>query len=106
MTLVDKKFDVPFDRISCARSTLAGVFFTATMLRIEKQRSASEIDRVPSAESLRPAKGNTSGPRWHWLLRLSRHWSWAVWSIHQPATSALVVNSASCWPTSALLRYG
>ena len=28
---------------------------------------------TPTADRLRPANGNTSGPRWHWRFRLMRH---------------------------------
>ena len=49
---------------------LLSVSLVATKVRMEKTRSASEIERVPSAESLRPVKGKLSGPRWHLLMRL------------------------------------
>ena len=52
--------------------SLASVCFVAIMDRIEKERKASVTESVPSAESLRPAKGKTSGPRWHWQLILTR----------------------------------
>ena len=42
-------------------------------MRIENERRASCTLSVPTAESFRPVKGNTSGPRWHKLLRLTRH---------------------------------
>ena len=44
----------------------------AIIERIEKERSASVTDSVPSALSLRPVKGKTSGPRWHWQLMFTR----------------------------------
>ncbi|MNG31430.1 hypothetical protein D3C84_1172250 [compost metagenome] len=44
----------------------------ATSVRMEKVRSASWTDKVPSAEFFRPLNGNVSGPRWHWALMLMR----------------------------------
>ena len=48
-----------FSRISL----LYGLSLEATKVRIENERSASYTLRVPTAESLRPVKGKTSGPR-------------------------------------------
>lgn len=48
------------------------VALAAIMVRIEKARSASLTDKVPSAESFLPVNGNTSGPRWHWQLIFTR----------------------------------
>ena len=53
-------------------SRLCAVDCAATSERIEKQRNASLIESVPSAESLRPVKGSLSGPRWHCVLILMR----------------------------------
>ena len=50
----------------------ASVCLAATLVRIEKERSASCTDSVPSAEFLRPTVGNTTALHWHWLLMLTR----------------------------------
>ena len=42
---------------------LSSVCLAAIIERIENARRASCTDNVPSAESLRPPNGNTSGPR-------------------------------------------
>ena len=34
--------------------------------------SASDTERVPRADDLRPENGKMSGPRWHWALMLTR----------------------------------
>jgi hypothetical protein len=46
-------------------SRLSGFDWAATNERMEKQRKASLMESVASAESFRPAKGSVSGPRWH-----------------------------------------
>jgi len=50
----------------------ASVSLAATRARMVKTLRASDTDRVPSAESFLPVNGNVSGPRWHWLLMLTR----------------------------------
>ncbi len=72
MKSVDRKFDLRPRTIPLIRRLLTSLALAATSVRMEKTRSASETDSVPSAESLRPVNGKVSGPRWHWLLRLTR----------------------------------
>jgi len=67
---------------------LASVCLVATIERIEKDRRASLTDKVPSAESLRPVKGNTSGPRCHWQLMLTRETWLTRGSTSLPTSSA------------------
>src|SRR5437867_8854112 len=68
MKRVLTNFDLCWTTMASSRSSPVSVCFTATIDRMEKARNASVTDNVPSAESLRPANGNTSGPRWHWQL--------------------------------------
>ncbi len=58
--------------IAVMMARFASWSLAATSVRIVNTRSASVTDRVPSAESLRPVNGKVSGPRWHWLLMLTR----------------------------------
>jgi hypothetical protein len=44
----------------------------ATIVLIEKDRSASETESVPSALSFLPVNGKTSGPRCAWQLIFTR----------------------------------
>ena len=64
--------DVRCCTIASSSCSLAAVCLVATIERMENERNASVTDRVPYAESLRPVNGNTSGPRWHWQLMLTR----------------------------------
>jgi len=72
MKSVERKFDWRFRRISAMSALLAPSALAATSVRIEKTRSASETDSVPSAGVLAARNGNESGPRWHWLLMFTR----------------------------------
>lgn len=63
MKSVDRNFECRSVTIREMISSLPPPVFAATRLRIEKTRSASVIDSVPSAESFRPVNGNVSGPR-------------------------------------------
>ena len=63
MKSVDRKADER-SRTMCLRSSLFdSVPFVATTVRMEKTLSASDTERVPSAESFLPVNGNVSGPR-------------------------------------------
>src|SRR3954467_14560079 len=66
------KFDLCSLTMASSSRLLSSVCLAAIIERIENERSASVTDRVPSAESFRPVNGNTSGPRWHWQLMLTR----------------------------------
>ena len=79
---------------------LSSVCLVATIERIENARSASVTDSVPSAESLRPVKGKTSGPRWHWQLMLTRQTWLTSGSTSRPIWSGLVPKMLTCWPWS------
>ena len=71
MKSVLMKLEAPVrSRLSTIRS-LYSLFWNDTKVRIEKERKASCTLKVPTAESLRPVKGNTSGPLWHKLLRFT-----------------------------------
>jgi len=63
MKRVLMNFDLCSTTIASSKFSLASVCFAATIERMENERSASETDNVPSAQSLPPANGNTSGPR-------------------------------------------
>ena len=52
-------------RLSCPFTTSFRISLVATTRRLLNERSALYTGSVPSAESLRPVKGNVSGPRWH-----------------------------------------
>ena len=56
-----KSVEMKLDRRSCTMSDRMALFasvpLVATRVRIEKTRSASDTERVPSAESFRPRKG-------------------------------------------------
>ena len=86
---MDRKLDARLRRISVSNRLLRSFAFAATRVRMEKTRSASETESVPSAESLRPVNGNVSGPRWHWLLRLTRH----TWFTSGSTSRAIVPGS-------------
>ena len=83
---VDKKLDLFSLTISVIIFLFTGVSFAATRVRIENARNASATESVPSAESLRPLNGNTSGLRWHWLLIFTRQTWFTSWSIKPAIT--------------------
>ena len=60
--------------------------------------SASDTESVPWADDLRPEKGKVSGPRWHWLLRLTRHTELASASSSGACLEASEVKTEACWP--------
>ena len=68
-----------------------------------RKRNASVTDSVPSAESLRPVKGNTSGPRWHWQLMLTRQTWFTSGSTRLAIWSGLVPKIDTCWPWSEVI---
>ncbi len=72
MKSVDRKRELRSVTIVRMIALLASVSLAATRVRMVKTLRASETESVPSAESFRPVNGNVSGPRWHWLLRLTR----------------------------------
>ena len=84
---------------------LDSVCLAAIIERIEKERSASVTDSVPSALSLRPVKGKTSGPRWHWQLMLTRQTWLTSGSTSAPILSGLVLKMLTCWPCSEVIMY-
>src|SRR5437870_5450794 len=51
--------------ISERNASFCPVCFPAKTRSVENALSASESERVPTAESFVPVKGNESGPRWH-----------------------------------------
>ena len=84
--------------------SLAAVCLAATIERIENERSASVTDSVPSAESLRPVNGNTSGPRWHWQLMLTRQTWLTRGSTSAPIRSGSALKMLTCWPCSEVMH--
>src|SRR3954468_14259570 len=75
---------------------LFSVCFVATIERIEKDRRASVTDNVPSAKSLRPVNGNTSGPRWHWQLMFTRLTWLTNGSTSEPIRSGSALKMLTC----------
>ena len=70
-----------------------------------RTRSASVTDSVPSAESLRPVNGNTSGPRWHWQLMLTRQTWLTSGSTSAPICAGPVPKMLTCCPWSEVMMY-
>src|SRR5258706_10569554 len=89
-------FDLCSMTIASSKSSFDDVCFAATIERIENARSASDTDSVPSAESLRPANGKTSGPRWHWQLRFTRHTWFTRGSTSLPTSSGFDPKILTC----------
>lgn len=98
MKSVVRKDDIRPVTMSPSSALFASLDAVAATVRIEKARSASLTDRVPSAESFRPVNGNVSGPRRHCVFRLMR----ATWLASASTIVAIargsVPNSAACWP--------
>ena len=62
MKSVDKKLDLCPSTMSLIIFLLTGPSLAATSVLIENTFSASDTERVPSAESFLPVNGNVSGP--------------------------------------------
>jgi hypothetical protein len=71
MKSVDKKLDFGSLMILVKMSLLISVSLAATRVLMESTRKVSETYSIPSIESFLTVKGKVSGPRWHWLLRLT-----------------------------------
>ena len=83
---------------SLARRALGGcACLPATTVSVEKARSASETDMVPSAEERRPENGSSSGERPHCVFRLTRPTAVASTSTRGAAAAAERVKMAACW---------
>ena len=98
MYRVLKNEELPSSTISLKRCLLASFIFVATSERMENERKASVTDKVPSALSLRPVNGNTSGPRWHWALIFTRLTSVTNGSISDDTSSASLLKILTCMP--------
>lgn len=103
MKSVWMNFDLWLRVISSSSFLLGSVCLAAIIERIEKDRSASVTESVPSAESLRPVKGKMSGPRWHCQLMLTRQTWFTSGSTSVPMSSALVEKMLTCWPCSEVM---
>jgi hypothetical protein len=60
-----KKLELSAEIISLMIVLFSSVSLTATNVLIENDLRASTTDKVPSALSFLPVKGNASGPLWH-----------------------------------------
>src|ERR1700674_703105 len=96
MNRVLMNFDLCPSTIVSSNALLASVCLVATIERIENARKASVTDSVPSAESLRPANGKTSGPRWHWQLMLTRQTWLTSGSTSAPICPGLEPKTLTC----------
>jgi hypothetical protein len=74
------------------------VCLAATSVRIENIRKVSVTERVPSAESFLPVKGNVSGLRWHWQFMLTLQTWLTNGSINRAILSGLLPKMLTCWP--------
>ena len=98
MKSVERKRERRSLRMSARIRLLRSSALAATSVRMLKTRRASETESVPSAESLRPVNGKVSGPRCHWLLRLTRQTWLTSGSMSRASCAGSVPNTLSCCP--------
>lgn len=82
---------------------LASVDFVAKNERVEKERKASDTDKVPSALSFLPVNGKTSGPRCERQLMLTRLTKLTNGSIRLATSLESSLKILTCIPCDAFI---
>ena len=93
---------IKFDFLDSKRSFSIELFalfsLVATKVLMENDRNASRTLKVLKAESFLPVKGNTSGPRWQELFKLTRHTRLTNTSIKGANVFTFSPNTLTCCP--------
>jgi hypothetical protein len=105
INFVLKKLESLSFTISLISCLLVSFNLAATKERMENDLNASCTESVPSALSFLPVKGNTSGPRWHWVLILTRLTKFTNGSINDDTSFASLLKILTCIPCGESIWY-